>query len=475
MQNNKNNNHNNDNATENSDEIIDILDNYRKNQDKKEPNTEKSQVSSEAQSHFTNKDEKTLPGSLGAHFSDTVNKKAILRKHKEERFKKEEKPKKKMVAAIGHSSVFFKAVFYIFFVLVISAYLSYYIIAVGNDVFALVKDEINTEISIKKDATVDEVVEILENKGLVNYPWALKLYLKYRSDEGYVFVPGTHELNSKMNYTQLIQSLTTSYVERIPVRITIPEGFTVDQIINVLLENGIGTREGYIDVINEYSYKHEFVKELKNLGYSEDRKYRLEGYLYPDTYDFYTDTEEKFVINKFLNNFNQKFWVDYKAQYKDICDEYNMSFDDIITLASMIQAEGNNALDFEYISYVFHNRLKKPKDFPKLESDATIQYILSEREEELTKDSLELDNPYNTYKYEGLPPGAICNPGFDAISAALFPSMPENENGKNVNAYFFVSNKVGKTYYASTLAGHNSNKTKVAKENEAITAGTYFD
>ena len=107
----------------------------------------------------------------------------------------------------------------------------------------------------------------------------------------------------------------------------------------------------------------------------------MEGYLYPDTYDFYQDEEEYLVINKFLNNFQQKFWSSYKTVYKEDLDALGMTFDDVITLASMVQAEAKFASDFESISYVFHNRLNHPDTFPKLESDATIQYILSERKE----------------------------------------------------------------------------------------------
>ncbi|PKM61750.1 MAG: endolytic transglycosylase MltG [Firmicutes bacterium HGW-Firmicutes-21] len=289
---------------------------------------------------------------------------------------------------------------------------------------------------------------------------------------------GEHELSSDMNYTEIIQKLTLKHTTRFQVRIVIPEGLTVDQIIDIFLENGMGTKEGFVEAINNYPYKHEFVKQLEELGYPEDRKYRLEGYLYPDTYDFYIDAKEYLIINTLLNNFNRKFWSGYKSEYQDICEELGMTFDDIITLASMIEAEGNNALDFEYISYVFHNRIKNSTKYPEfqfLQSDATIQYVLDARREDLTVDDLKLDNPYNTYVYKGLPPGAICNPGYDAISAALYPSAPVDDNDKTINAFYFVSNKVGKTYYSTTLLGHNNNKEKVRKDNAAIDAGTYYN
>ena len=254
------------------------------------------------------------------------------------------------------------------------------------------------------------------------------------------------------------------------MRVTVPEGYTVDQIIELLVSKGIGEREKYVEAINEYPYKHEFVRALEELGYPETRKYRLEGYLYPDTYDFYQDDEEYLVINKFLNNFQQKFWSSYKSVYAEDIEALGFTFDDVITLASMVQAEAKYASDFEAISYVFHNRLKHSDTFPKLESDATIQYVLSERKEDLTGADLAVDSPYNTYLYEGLPPGAICNPGIDAITTAIYPAPPTTESGQTINAYFFVSNKKGTTYYAVTSAEHEANKKRVERENAELEA-----
>lgn len=510
MQNNNSQGSNKNNGSKDaSDEILDILNNYRKTHSHSEQvegiseekkaashagrklpdsngdtiiiesprrrNTisapaENTEISDRVMSHFTDEEQLEQAGAgYSSHFSDTADEKVLKAKKnsKEARLQKEKKPRK-FFSAVGKSSLLFKALFYIFFVLVVSAYLSYYAITIGNDVFALVKNDQETKIIVPENATVDDVVSQLGEKKVINYPWVFKLYLKYRSEKEFEFIPGEHTLNSKMNYTQIIQELTTLYQARKQVRVVIPEGYTVDQIIDLLVKNGIGSREKYVEAINNYPYKHEFIQELSKIGYSPNRKYRLEGYLFPDTYDFYTDTEEYLVINKLLNNFDVKFWQDYKTQYEDVCKSFNMNFDQIITLASMVQAEGNNPIDFEYISYVFHHRIKTGGKYKKLESDATIQYILSERREDLTQADLDIDNPYNTYKYEGLPPGAICNPGLDAISAALYPVIPKDDNGKQIDAYYFVSNKAGKTYYAVKLEDHQKNKDRVKRENAAL-------
>lgn len=401
---------------------------------------------------------------------------------------------KKILNGFKNMSFVPKALIYIAIILIVSAYLSYYIITIGNDVFALVTDSREVTITIEEGATDKSVAELLKAEGVIEYSWVYELYMKYRGggDSSNEYVIGEHKINTDYNYSQIISSLTRRGLKYDIVRITIPEGFTVDQIIDLLVEKGMGQREDYIKAINEYPYKHEFVRLLEETDYSENRKYRLEGYLFPDTYDIYTEEYESklnydgdydyevYVINVFLNGFNKKFWKDFTRVDKDgdsyqstVLEKYGMSFDDLIVLASMIQSEGGSAEDFEYISYVFHNRLSHPASYPKLESDATIQYVLSERVTDSTELDISFDSPYNTYLYNGLPPGAISNPGADALSAAMFPSPPLNSSGKEIKAYFFVSNKAGKTYYASARSGHEKNVAQVKKDNAAIEAGTY--
>ena len=375
---------------------------------------------------------------------------------------------RKVLSFLGGCSFLVKAAVYIIIVLIASAFLSYTVITVGNDVFAFIKGDHEVTVSVPEGATRKQVAYLLASNDIIEYEWAFNLYMIYQSDGETEFIPGEHTLNSNMNYSQLITALTVEPYVRTEIRVTIPEGYTVDQIIDLLVSKGIGERDKYVEAINNYPYKHEFVNALEELGYPETRKYRLEGYLYPDTYDFYQDEEEYLVINKFLNNFQQKFWNSYQSVFAEDIEALGLTFDDIITLASMVQAEAKLAADFEGISYVFHNRLSHSDQFPKLESDATIQYFLEERHEDLTEEELNDPNPYNTRVHEGLPPGAISNPGIDAITAAIYPSAPTNENNVKIDAYFFVSNKAGKTYYAVTLSGHLANIQQVERDNAAL-------
>ena len=484
-----------------TDELAEILDEYRAKKKTTEPPAEELSaapvpIPQEAElprpaegafSHFT-EDDSVSDGENDAssHFSDDGSfdlpaEDEIGDEEDEEEEDEDEGPKKplpvRMLLGVLHflsdSSFLLKAVLYMVVVLIISAYLSYYIILMGNDMFALKAGDTPISVTIPEGATEDEVISLLLDRGLIDSEWAFSFYMEhYKDGDVLTFIPGEHELNTNMNYSQLLAALTVSSRDRQTVTLTFPEGFTVDDVIDLFVKNGVGTREGFIEAINNYPYKHEFVRLLDQNGWSEDRVYRLEGYLYPDTYDFYTDTEEYLAINKLLNNFNDKIWVDWKTTYNEVCAEQRLSLDDIVTLASMVQAEGKTAEDFEYISYVFHNRLNHSGDFPNLESDATIQYAFElaglDRVQDASQINIDFDSPYNTYRCKGLPPGAICNAGLDSFLAAIYPSPPLDENEKAINAYFFVSNDAGQTYYAATVSAHERNKERVKRENEEM-------
>ena len=430
--------------------------------------------------------EKSLPQTeeVNTHFTEEDEPSPELPHEDDEDDEEEEKDSKvKKVGRFFRGASFIpKAVVYIALVLIAAAYLSYYIITIGNDVFALVTDSREVTLTLEEGADDESVAKLLQDNGIIEYGWVYELYMKYRDDgdseEEYIL--GEHTLNTNFNYSQIITALTTGNTTREVVRVTIPEGYTTQQIIDMLVEKGVGQRDDYVEAINNYPYKWDFVQQLEDIGYSEDRIYRLEGYLYPDTYDFYTTEDEVYVINKMLNAFYDKFWKDFvktddngESFQTIMLEEYGMTFDDVVVLASMVQSEGGTAEDFYYVSYVFHNRLSHPETFPRLESDATIQYVLPERITDSTQLDISYETPYNTYRYDGLPPGAISNPGLDALSAVLFPEAPKDDDGDDIRAYYFVANNAGKTYYAATESGHENNKAQAKADNEAIEAGTY--
>ncbi len=337
-----------------------------------------------------------------------------------------------------------KAVIYIIFVIVISVFLAFGMITVGNDVFAFVKSDEVVELTIPEYATIDDVAEVLFMNDVIKYPEVFKLYAAIKEDNG-EFLAGTYSVSPMTNYDDLLDAFKEQPVTGI-VRITIPEGSTTDEIIDIFLAKGIGTREGFIDVIENYEFDYWFVKELEEKGTHEGRIYRLDGYLFPDTYDFYLNSSEYTVINKLLKRFTQIFTKEYREQ----CAAFGYTVDEMITLASIIEKEAGAPSEFFTVSSVFHNRLNAPWSFPKLESDATIVYVLSHEKGErtaITAADLQYDTPYNTYLYNGFPPGPISNPSASAMLAALSPT--------ETSYYFFIANK-GKTYFSETKDEHNA-------------------
>ena len=338
-----------------------------------------------------------------------------------------------------------KGIVYIVAVLVISVFASWTIIEVANDVFAFVKSDEAVTVVIEEEMTANDVAQMLYENGIIKYPTMYELLIRLK-EESTDYLVGEYEISPSMNYGDINDTFTYIAHTREQVVVTVPEGYTVDQIIDLLLKNGIGTREGFVAAINEFDYGYRFMQGLDDLD--PERTYRLEGYLFPDTYYFFKDASEVAVIDKFLVNFERK----VSEEYYERADVLGMSMDDLIILASMIQAEGMTLSDFENISSVFHNRLANPRSYPKMQSDATLQYILDKRKTALTASDLQIDSKYNSYKYNGLPPGSICNPGMDAINCALYPA----ETGY----YYFLADGRGNTYFSETLEQHEALKAK---------------
>ncbi len=355
------------------------------------------------------------------------------------------KGKKKTSGSVFGSLL--KALLYIFAVLGISFIISVTVISVANDVFAFVKNDDTAIITVDENTTLSSLSAELKQQGIIKYPRIFEFYSKLRKKSEEYNV-GTYTVSANTGYDKLIATFNSTDTTREQVSVTISEGKTVDEIIELLLSYGIGTKQGFVEAINNYDFDYWFVDELKE-NLPEGRKYRLEGYLYPDTYYFFTDSDEVTVINKLLTNFNKKF----SAEYRNRCEELGYSVDQMITLASIIQKEAVFPKEFATISSVFHNRLAHPEESNgRFDSDATIQYILKERKETLNAEDIAIDNPYNTRKYPGFPPGAISNPGLDAISAALYP--------ESTNYYYFLALSDGTTLFARTYSEHSANVAK---------------
>ena len=339
-----------------------------------------------------------------------------------------------------------KTAVYLTCVLIVSIFLAISAIQIGNDVFALVKEDFEIELTIEEGISVKEAAKLFYDNKIIKYPGVFEFFAKLKDVDPEMFVAGTYKVSPTMNYERLCKVFIPRK-EREIVRLTIPEGSTVNDIINIFTEEGIGTREGFIKAINEFDYSEyfDFIPEVYAAS-TADRIYRLEGYLYPDTYDFYSDAKESQIIYKLLENFNSKF----SEQMKKDAKEAGYTMDEIITIASIVQKEAYYYEDLDQIASVFFNRLKNKGTYPKLESDATTVYAIElatgKRPEKLGEAELAFNSPYNTRVYNGLTPGAICSPGYDALMCTIYPA--------STKYYYFVADKDGHNIYSRTYDEH---------------------
>ncbi|MBR5358936.1 MAG: endolytic transglycosylase MltG [Clostridiales bacterium] len=296
------------------------------------------------------------------------------------------------------------------------------------------------------DSTGDIADKLLE-MGLINNTFVFSLMSKVNGFDG-AYVAGTHYLIPGLSYDEIMYFLT---LEPSQVTVTIPEGTTYVELKEILHEAGLNFDDAEFDeCMNspDLFVDYDFISAIE---IDPDRDYILAGYLYPDTYKFDVNASPETIIRKFLNNMENKLYDEYYVRAEQI----GMSMDEVITLASIIQQESGKVSDMMYISAVFHNRLDSDDESMNyLGSSATINYLV-----ELqggtpsllhTEAETSIDSPYNTYTHPGLPPGPICMPGLDAISAALYPEP-------NCGYMYFCATGDGGTAFAVTLSEHEQN------------------
>lgn len=338
-------------------------------------------------------------------------------------------------------------VVYVIAVLGISIVLSLVTIFVANDVFAFVAEDANVPFTVSQNAQIADLSEQLDNAGVLHYGSVFKLFVNITGKNQSVLA-GDYMLNPKMDYTQVIRALTQSE-SKDTITITVPEGYSVEQIKKLLLDNHVCTEDAADKALNEYSFKHTFLQDEKPA-----KEGWLEGYLFPDTYEIYKGNSTVVsTINKMLNNFDEKF----TDEMQEKADEMNRSMRDIITIASLIEREAQKDDEYDRIAGVIYNRLNNADAFPFLQVDAAVLYGLGRTSGELSKADLEKDTPYNTYTQRGLPPGPICNPGMKSIQAALNPE--ENDY------YYYVAMPDGSHLFATSNDEQNDN---IARANAAF-------
>lgn len=322
----------------------------------------------------------------------------------------------------------------------------------ANDLLALNKDPLTASVTIQAGESVDEVAEKLYDAGLIEYPFLFEVFAAF-TNKAEKISSGTYELNTNMDFSALLNNISASSTARETVTVTIPEGYTVKEIFALLESQGACTVEEleYSAVNDEFDYT--FLNELDRDD--PDDPYWMEGYLFPDTYEFYKNGDAKVVLAKMIYNYSVKFDSDMKLR----AERLGYSIHDIMTIASIIEKETDGS-DQADIASVIYNRLNPENNetLGKLQMDSTVQYALEERKEKLTESDLAIESPYNTYLHEGLPAGPICNPGMEAIQAALYPN--------DTTYYYFMLGNDGVTHFFSTYSEFSDFRSGVTVESE---------
>lgn len=300
-----------------------------------------------------------------------------------------------------------------------------------------------TEVKIKVDkgASTQDIAKAVYAGGLIPNKLWFRVQSKLFKFDG-KYKEGVYSLNTSMGDKRIMETLTADDITASEsVRVTIPEGFNINQIAGRLEDLNLVTKEAFLKAVNENVYNYEFLD-----GISHNKKNKLEGYLFPDTYFFPQDVTPEEIIIRMLNRFEE-----ITDKYKQDLVDIPYTFDDVITIASIIEQEAKLEEERAIISGVIYNRLE---DEMKLQMCSTVQYALEKRTVNLSNKDLEVESPYNTYKYSGLPLGAICSPGEAAIKAAF---QPEEHN-----YYFFVVKDVeeGSHAFSTTVDEHNRHKKK---------------
>lgn len=329
-------------------------------------------------------------------------------------------------------------VVYVIAVLGISIVLSIVAVFMANDVLALVKDDVDISITLTQSTKMTDVAKQLDDSGIVKYGSLFKLYVNMAGKDA-VVSPGSYMLNPSMDYTQIVRKLLSEADTDI-VKLTIPEGYTTRQIAQLLADNGVCSVEDALEAMQEYSFKHEFLEDMLPPSVNW-----LEGYLFPDTYEMYADSEAVDAVNKMLNNFAVK----YDDAIVEGAQALGITMQEAVTIASLIEKEAQVDEEYAMISGVIHNRLNNPSSFPYLQVDASLYYGLGKEGGELTQEDLDTDTEYNLYTREGLPPTAICNPGYKSLYAATHP--------ESHNYYYYVAMPDGSHLFSNSNSEHNQN------------------
>ena len=319
-----------------------------------------------------------------------------------------------------------------------------------DEMFFAPTDSQNQEVvsfSVKSGSSLSAVSKNLEAAGLIHNHTVFK-YMADFMGMGQKIQSGDYELTRAMSATEILDQLISGDGKPLTMKITIIPGWTVEDIANYLVEiKVLSSADEFLSLCKsgEAYNGYYFIEEVMKTGTVSQRKYALEGYLSPNTYEIYTSSSADTLIKRLLTQTEAA----YLSGYDERAQELGLTMDEVFTLASMIEKEAKTS-DFAKVSAVFHNRLKAGMT---LGSDVTVKYASGSQKMSLNDNDLAVDSPYNTYTHKGLPVGPICNPSMDAVVAALYPD--EQYVAQKYLYFCSAEPESGKLVFSKTLEEHN--------------------
>lgn len=319
-----------------------------------------------------------------------------------------------------------------------------------DEMFFAPTDSQNQEVvsfSVKSGSSLSAVSKNLEAAGLIHNHTVFK-YMADFMGMGQKIQSGDYELTRAMSATEILDQLISGDGKPLTMKITVIPGWTVEDVANYLVEiKVLSSADEFLSLCKsgEAYNGYYFIEEVMKTGTVSQRKYALEGYLSPNTYEIYTSSSADTLIKRLLTQTEAA----YLSGYDERAQELGLTMDEVFTLASMIEKEAK-ASDFAKVSAVFHNRLKAGMT---LGSDVTVKYASGSQKMSLNDSDLAVDSPYNTYTHKGLPVGPICNPSMDAVVAALYPD--EQYVAQKYLYFCSAEPESGKLVFSKTLEEHN--------------------
>lgn len=310
-------------------------------------------------------------------------------------------------------------------------------------------------ITIEPGTGTSGIAGLLEDQGLIKNSFLFVAYLKWKS-EGSRFQAGVYELKPGVTYDEIIAKLNSGEVVKAEmIRFTIPEGFTVKQMADKLAEEGVADKEVFLQLAKDTTGLDDEL--LVEIPQDARLTYRLEGYLFPETYELKKGSTDRDILARMLEETSKR--LSEIPDFQQKLDKCGLSLNELMTVASLVEREVVADSERGMVAGVIYNRLTQNM---KLEIDATVQYVLDKPKERLLNSDLRsVDSPYNTYLYEGLPPGPIAAPSLKSIEAALEPTASEY--------LFYVTKKdgSGEHLFAKTYREHLKNiETSKAMAND---------